>query len=181
MKKNHKNYWHISLCQIFSICPILPMLPESNTQLEKNFLVAAARGDLKTIKKCLAAGVAINTTDQFQETALFKAVFLNHLAVAAFLMEQGINVNIHPNHANNTTFLHCLCYGLPTREEETAAYFILDFALNKYGAHPNPLDRYGDTPLDKAYQRNNTPCIRLLTKAGGIRSAKCIGLEHTDS
>jgi ankyrin repeat protein len=157
------------------------MLPQSNTELEKNFLVAAARGDLKTVKKCLAAGVAINTTDQFQETALFKAVFSDHWNVAAFLMEQGINVNIHPNHANNTTFLHSLCYESSTPEETTAAYFILDFALNKYGAHPNPLDRYGDTPLDRAYQRENIPCIRLLTKAGGIRSAKCIGLEPTDS
>lgn len=168
----HKNIVTLlALCTAYVITSMEMPLSED----EKLFLQSSVRGTVKEINRYIAAGVSINTHDQFGENALFKAVYHGNWRIANFLMKKGIRINHHPhNYGNNTTYLHLLVCENTTREDESAAYFLLDYALNVHKADPNPLDKYGDTPLDKAYYRKNNACIQLLKKYGGVRKVRTI-------
>src|SRR5262245_34139541 len=56
-------------------------------------LQAAARGDVDSLKRLLAAGVPLDSTNAAAETPLLLAVKHNHLAAAVLLIDAGSNIN----------------------------------------------------------------------------------------
>ena len=140
---------YFPLLTLFILNRTYPMYPNFLTSYQEEFLQAAVEGKLPRIK-ILKRNVPLNTMNQFGDNAFFKAVFFKKWRVARFLMKNGININDHPYHKNNTTFLHSLCY-----EHSPQAIALLRDALTFYHADPNPLDRYNDTPLDRAYEKSN--------------------------
>ncbi|MCX7998213.1 MAG: ankyrin repeat domain-containing protein, partial [Leptospiraceae bacterium] len=61
--------------------------------LEREFLDAAKRGDLRKLRLALENGVDINTKDeQSQATALILAANKGHLEIVKFLLDNRANV-----------------------------------------------------------------------------------------
>lgn len=173
-QKNNTMYKYVIVLILFIILPAICMQQTSLNVLEKEFLAAASEGSQKKIKRFLKKGISINTCNERNENALYWAARCSHWHLAKFLMEEGINLNCHPNNTNgnNTTYLHLVSLNSSySTEDHAITYFLLNYALT-HGANPNPLDKYGDTPLDKASQYKNYANRNLLKEFGGFAMVK---------
>jgi len=69
------------------------MASSQNTDSSRAMLEAAARGDVETLKRLMAAGISSETANAAGETPLHLAVKHNQLAAAVLLIEGGGNIN----------------------------------------------------------------------------------------
>src|SRR5262252_3352690 len=69
------------------------MASSQNTDSSRAILEAAARGDVETLKRLIAAGVSLETVNTIGETPLLLAVKHNHLSAAVLLIDAGGNIN----------------------------------------------------------------------------------------
>ena len=69
------------------------MTSSQSAESSRAMLDAAARGDLETLKRLVAAGSSLEGANAAGETPLLLAVKNNHLPAATFLIEAGSNIN----------------------------------------------------------------------------------------
>jgi uncharacterized protein len=69
------------------------MASSQSTDSSRAMLEAAARGDVETLKRLMAAGISLETANVAGETPLHLAVKHNQLAAAVLLIEGGGNIN----------------------------------------------------------------------------------------
>jgi uncharacterized protein len=69
------------------------MASSQNTDSSRAMLEAAARGDVETLKRLIAAGISLETANAAGETPLHLAVKHNQLSAAVLLIDGGGNIN----------------------------------------------------------------------------------------
>lgn len=110
--------------------------PEASGKL---MVMSAVQGKTDDVKLFLAAGVPVDSADQ-QRTALVSAIMYRHLALAAFLIEAGADVNLADS--NNATPLFHAAGNCDAAEVVRA--------LVDAGADPSPATAGGMTALQMA-------------------------------
>jgi len=122
---------------------------------------AAAKGDLKKVRKLVEEGADVNARDNIGYTPLHYAASYGHLDVARLLLEEGADVNARDN--AGWTPLHW-----------AAAYGHVDVArlLVERGADVNARDNIGYTPLHYAASYGHLDVARLLIESGADINAR---------
>ena len=113
---------------------------------------AARNGNLRTVKKLLARGVAgVNDADFHGCTPLQWAVDAGNLKVAEHLLQNGANANTpYPNHYTPMHVLACSKW-CPCQGRHCKCSQMIE-VLIKYGANVNAPDSSGGTPLHCAVE-----------------------------
>lgn len=116
---------------------VIKMIEEDETDDTKIKLFS---NDFETIKQLLEDNpqVDVNMTDQFGETPLFRAIYLDNLEVAQLLYEHGADLNFKNKSGETILYITCLGYG----DIET-----IDWLL-EHGADANITDINGKTAAD---------------------------------
>jgi len=154
--------------------------------------LAACEGHVKIVEFLLHCGADINAVDNFGGTALQDAVRHHHSQVQSLLREKGARLE-----TGNTDFATKLCKAaaegdLPTIQtlaangvqliqgdydgrtclHQAAAYEKVSILEYLFKVDPpicvNPVDRYGDTPLDDARRQNCLTARTMLEQNGGL-------------
>ena len=136
--------------------------------LSMDIWAAAAHGDLRTVKRHLAAGIHINESfvapgiPASGATPLHMAVLSNQREVAQFLIDQGANVNAPALDQYRGTPLHW-----------AAALGRLEMArqLIDAGANVNVRDENGYTPLDATALEQFSKSMTRLAVAELLRAS----------
>jgi uncharacterized protein len=125
----------------------------AQTQLETEFLAAAARGDSKTVVSLLERGVNVNARSADNRTALTSAAFADHVPVARALIEAGADPDLQDTQRNNAFLV----------TGETGSVPMLREVLR---ANPDlkRTNRYGGTALIPASHRGHVEYVRELLK-----------------
>ena len=107
---------------------------------------AAEEGNIDLVMSLLENGAEINWKDQYEGTALHRAVFKENIQMVEFLISKGANINdkIEP--------------GLATVMKKTA-----DEDKGKFSTVENA---HGATPLHIAVDRNNIEIVKILLEHG---------------
>ena len=129
------------------------------TPSEKQFIQAAKKGDLATLKTLLASDAALLTArDKDGSTALHCAAWKDNREVVAFLLSAGADVNAHNENDHwGTTPLHAAAHANNTA--------VAQLLLNA-GANINATDMNGQTPLFHTTFHKATAVAKLLTQHG---------------
>ncbi len=104
----------------------------------------AQSGDLPAVVELVARGCAVNGFDDLGKTPLHYAVEHGHLAVAAFLIQAGADVNAHDERCISNT---------PLGEVAAACSLEIAALLVEAGADPTIPGWMRLTALDKACRR----------------------------
>ena len=131
------------------------------TESGKEFIKAAKKGDLDTIKTLLALDMTlIDARDTDGSTALHCAVWKGNRDIVVFLLEAGANVNTH-NHNEHwgTTPLHAAAHA-----NQTAIIPLLIEA----GADMNAKDMNDKTPLYHTTFHNAAAAAKILARYGAV-------------
>ena len=116
-------------------CNALP--DNEGREILKNFLVAAALGDLDLLRQSLDSGlVSVNDTYNGKPNALSYACMRGHMPLIRYLISQGADVN-HQDSMGGTPLHYAAISRCP--------YSVS--ALLECGAAPCVLDNLGRTPL----------------------------------
>ena len=137
---------------------------------------AAAKGDLREIKKQLKQGVDINEKDQNGNTPLHIAARQNHLRVVKYLLRKGADTEIRNN--NNQTSLHYVISNIRLTVYKKPAYIIekgqhqdIIEQLIKGNADMEARDNKGRTSLLAAAYECAPHTVELLLDKGAYRKA----------
>jgi hypothetical protein len=114
-------------------------------------LEAAARGDLETLKRLVAAGASLESKNAAGETPLLLAVRNDHLATATFLIDSGSNINAQADNKDSPWLLA----GALGRTE------ILRHMIPK-GPDFSLRNRFGGNALIPACERAHVDTVKLL-------------------
>jgi len=114
-------------------------------------LEAAARGDVDTLQRLVAAAVSLESANAAGETPLLLAVKNNHLAAAAMLIEAGSNINAQAVNKDSPWLLA----GALGRTE------MLRHMLPK-GPDFSLRNRFGGNALIPACERAHVETVKLL-------------------
>jgi hypothetical protein len=126
-------------------------------------LLALAHSDsladrIPIARALLAAGADINADDGYGDTALAQCCYMNHEALALFLIESGANPNTKTGLYIDGT------YNITPAHRATRNYRILQ-ALISHGADLTPLDSAGHSILDWARRENDDRLVTLINEA----------------
>jgi uncharacterized protein len=77
----------------FLIIGLSQMAPSQTPDSVRAVLEAAARGEVDTLQRLIAAGAALESANAAGETPLLLAVKNNHLSAAVLLIDAGSNIN----------------------------------------------------------------------------------------
>src|SRR5262245_429663 len=127
-----------------------------------DLVVAAARGDLETLRQLLAGGVDVNSRDAQGRTAVTAAVYANDLDAVQALIEAGAEVDIQDDMRANAL----LATG------ETGNVEILRAVL-RAGPDLTRTNRFGGTALIPAAHRGHVEVVRELV-------GTAIDLDHVN-
>lgn len=130
-----------------------------------SLIKAATKGNLDSVKQCLAAGENINEPDRYGWTPLMWSVYQQRLPITEFLLEKGADPNLQTSAKSGSfpigaTALHMAAY---YGKDELVA------ALVKKGAK-DLADGNGKTALDFATQYSFTAVRDILTKKSLLTS-----------
>ena len=114
-------------------------------------LDAAARGDVETLKRLIAEGVSLETTNAAGETPLLLAVRNDHLSSAVLLIHAGGNINAQAGNKDSPWLLA----GALGRTE------MLRHMIPK-GPDFSLRNRYGGNALIPACERAHVETVKLL-------------------
>ena len=130
-------------------------MEEMRSPQTKDFLQAAAQGDLETVKTFIAQGINVNVTNILGENALSNAARGNHTSIVETLLKAGANPN---------------CTGFACKDPLTTAVRNNNPGMAQLllaaSANPNQPDTWGKTPLIYAIEQSRTDMINLLLTSG---------------
>jgi ankyrin repeat protein len=128
---------------------------------EKEFIKAAKKGDLDTLKILIDMDNALlNTRDKDGSTALHCAAWKGHPEIVAFLLKAGADVSSHNTNDHwGTTPLHAAAHANRT--------VIVQLLLDA-GADVNAKDMNGNTPLYHTTFHKATAAAKILAKFGAV-------------
>ena len=135
------------------------------TAEKKEFLAAAARGDLQTVQQLLSEGVAIETSDANEMTALHHAAKHARDDVIRYLVERGANANASDLTGGFSPVHWVIIYSCP----QMSATNHIDrsiVALCRGGCDVNAKDFNLATPLHLAVQKGYRGTISALLQLG---------------
>ncbi len=129
------------------------------SQTGKEFIRAAKKGDLATLKTLLENDKALlNARDTDGSTALHCATWKGHYEVVAYLLSAGADVHVHNNNDHwGTTPLHAAAHA----NQSKIVQLLIDA-----GADVNAQDMNGKTPLHHTTFHKATTAAKILTKHG---------------
>lgn len=134
----------------------------SNSDLVK----AAEKGDLATVKRCLARGADIEASNRFGTSALLNAVLNRHSDVALYLVQQGANCDGHTLYYAPGTAFHTAVtlLGSPALVRE----------MIRRGANANQKGDGAtrDNVLIEAVKSGHIEVVRVLLEAGAQVNAR---------
>ncbi|MFB3045614.1 MAG: ankyrin repeat domain-containing protein, partial [Acidiferrobacterales bacterium] len=117
---------------------------------------AVRRGDLEEVKRLIAKGAFVPTSDIKKATPLELAVSLGHTAMAEwFITQGGTNVQAKDNHGD--TLLHLAAIN---GHAEMAAMLLT------HGAKVGAINNIGDTPLHEAAREGYSAIAKFLLANG---------------
>ena len=117
---------------------------------------AAAAGDVRQVKRLLAAGGKVDMRDSAGRTPLLLATHADHVEVARLLIEAGADVNAKDT-IEDTPFLYA---GAEGRNE------ILRHILATGKANLKDTNRYGGIALIPAAHHGHPETVRILLETG---------------
>jgi len=125
-----------------------------HTQAKMSLHMAAAQGNLSTVKRKILEGVPLDARDECERTPLFHAAWYGHVNLGWWLLENGANVSAQ-NHKGETP-LH-----IAIKSENVEVVRI----LLHYGASVNISDANGRTPINLA-KASTVSEMRSLVESG---------------
>ena len=128
-------------------------------------IMAAYRGEEEMLRLlCERADVLVNKQEGNGDTALYLATYRGYVGCMRILLDVG-RADVDGLSGILRTALHGAAY---YGRLEAAALLI------KRGAKVNPVNGYGETPLDRAHQaiRNSAEMIALLKSKGAKRASE---------
>ena len=135
---------------------------------KKNIAVSAdslcfysSKGDLKTVKLLLDAGVEVNAKNSSGSTALIEASWAGKQEVVSYLLDAKADVN-----SASSGQLTALSAAV-NQKQETVALLLLE-----HGANPNLVDPGGSTPLIEAAWQGSLPLVKALLAKGAAPNYK---------
>ena len=155
------------------------------TQTEKDFLAAAARGDLNVVQELLENGVGIETADANEMTALHHAAKNVREAVINYLVDRGANVN-SSDLAGGFSPLHWVIINSSLQLCSVDHVDQSVIALARGGCDMNAKDFNLATPLHMAVQRANKTTIDTLVRLGAnplsvdVKGRNCFQMATRD-
>ena len=135
--------------------------PSAAEECIETAVVAAAKGDLKSIQSCLDVGWDVNAKDNTGDTALHYSAQKGKVDVIEALIKAGADVNAKKN--DGETALHSAA-----QEGKVDAIA----ALIKAGADVNAKKNDGTTALHSAAYNGKVDAIAALIKVGADVNAK---------
>jgi ankyrin repeat protein len=123
--------------------------------------LAAYKGDVSLLKKCLKAGVNIESAGSDKRTPLILAAAGRQTAAAVVLLQERANVN-----AQDTTGETALHWAAKTANDELVQLLV------ERGADVNVRGRSGETPLIFAAMSSNEKAVATLLASGADPRAK---------
>ena len=127
------------------------MASSQTSEQVRAMLEAAARGDVDTLKRLIAAGVSFESVNAAGQTPLLLAVQNNHLAAAVLLIDAGSNINLQAANKDSPWLLA----GALGRTE------MLRHMIPK-GPDFSLRNRFGGNALIPACERAHVEAVRLL-------------------
>jgi ankyrin repeat protein len=119
--------------------------------------VAARNGNIKAVKKHLAAGAHVNAKNASGWTPLHQAIWGGHNEIAELLIANGADVNTTTDGGRWT----------PLHESARSNRKVIAKLLINKGADVNAMNKYVETPLDLAILHKHPKIADLLRKHGG--------------
>lgn len=129
-------------------------------EIDRDFLAAAERGDTAEVRRLIAAGADLKSTNRYGGTALIPACHYGHIDTVRELLKTKINLD-HINRLGWTAMLEAVILGDggPTHTEIVRL-------LVAHGAHPEIPDRDGVTALEHAKHRGYVNIVKILERTG---------------
>jgi ankyrin repeat protein len=90
--RNRRRLW-LRLAVGYLVFGLTEMASSQSHERDGAILQAAARGDVDTLRRLIAAGVSLESTNAAGETPLLLAVKHNHLSAAVLLIDAGSSIN----------------------------------------------------------------------------------------
>lgn len=136
--------------------PLEKIISQGITLEEKNFVLAAARGDTNIVTAFLETGMPIDSLRPSDGwSPLMAASLYKKTEVVKLLLEKDASVNLQDKYGK-TALMQASAMG---------AEDIVSLLL-EYGANPNLQDRNGRTALMEALSKNQAKIAELLKAAG---------------
>ncbi|MFZ1545572.1 MAG: ankyrin repeat domain-containing protein, partial [Candidatus Nitrotoga sp.] len=137
-------------------------LPEKNIAVSADSLgVYSSKGDLKTVKLLLNAGIEVNTKNSRGSNALIEASWAGKQEVVSYLLDAKADVN-----SASSGQLTALSAAVNQKHESVA------LLLLEHGANPNAVDSVGSTPLIEAAWQGNLALMKTLLAKGATPNYK---------
>lgn len=121
----------------------------------------SSKGDLKTVKLLLYAGVEVNTKNSSGSNALIEASWAGKKEVVSYLLDAKADINLA-----SSGQLTALSAAVNQKHEDVA------LLLLEHGANPNVVDSAGSTPLIEAAWQGNMPLVKALLAKGAAPNYK---------
>ncbi|OPA73532.1 hypothetical protein BVG16_28300 [Paenibacillus selenitireducens] len=135
----------------------------SELNFVQQFLEAAGKGEIDTLKKCLEQGVDINARNKQKRTAILVAAMNDQLDAVEFLVQAGANVDLQDETCFNPFLFGCINGKLE-----------LVKMMIKANANVELLTRFGGVGITPASEKGHVEVVReLLTTTD-------INVNHTN-
>jgi len=128
-----------------------PLDPATRQRHEKDFINAAASGDIELVRRLLAEGVDANTVDQLGRTGLINAAWRGHTDIVELLAGAGVDIDATDDNGRTGLMWSAINGHYATLRR-----------LLAYDAYVDPVDGEGLTPLMRAAWNGHTGVVRAL-------------------
>lgn len=150
---------------------LLPVTIYEQFFVEQDFQIAAAKGDIGTVRKMLDSGQDINAKDADGQTALMRATATGRLEVVQLLLEKGAALNEQHKTSKATALIYAVNRAFDesskrASSETTKNYVDITFLLLQYGADVNVKTKEGQSPLMISTKRNNASIVKAFLDKG---------------
>ena len=140
---------------------------EPEPSLQERLVYVAQKGDLATLRACLAAGANIDAGFDGSWNALHNAIEMGHVETVRYLLVEGADPNVLAGGLRPLQHvIDVESDGTAQTGEEGLEKPVLIELLLEAGADVNGKNIWGETPLQTALRWGHQPAIELLKARG---------------